>query len=254
VSAAEGDTGWHRTRGPHFLVAPGAIAGDVAVLTGDDAHHLAVVLRAAPGAPVSLADATGVLYQARIATAAPAQVRLAIVGRHEMPAPSPTLTVVHALPKGRKLDEVVQRLTEVGVDRLVPVHSARSQVRLDPARAAKAVARWRAVAHAAGKQSRRTRPLDIAEVGEWASAFDGSVRGAVLWEEGGEPLRSLVAAAAGADKLVLAIGPEGGLTRTEVAATGLPIGSLGPTILRTETAALVACSVALAVSGRLDAR
>lgn len=85
--------------------------------------------------------------------------------------------MVHALPKGRKLDEVVQRLTEVGMDALVPVHSERSEVRLTPDRAAKARARWGSVALAASKQSRRARLLDVAPVGEWADAFPAGTRG-----------------------------------------------------------------------------
>jgi 16S rRNA (uracil1498-N3)-methyltransferase len=257
VTAGGGARGWYPTSGPHFLVPPSAIDGDRAELTGDDARHLAVVLRAGPGAPVSLADGTGSLLQTRVTHAAPDRVGLAVTERRDVPAPRPSLTVVQALPKGRKLDEVVMRLTEVGVDRLVPVHSARSQVRLDAAKAAKALARWRAVAHAAAKQSRRVRPLEVAEVGEWATAFPAADEGgrppagAVLWEEGGAPLRSLVEAAGDVDALVLAIGPEGGLTREEVRVTGLPAATLGETILRTETAALVAASVVLGLTGRL---
>jgi 16S rRNA (uracil1498-N3)-methyltransferase len=246
------EPGWHPTTGPHFLVSPDAVEGDRAVLTGDDARHLGLVLRAAPGSPVSLADGTGALYQARVATVDPDAVRLAVTARFDVGLPRPSLTVVHALPKGRKLDEVVQRLTEVGVDRVVPVHSSRSQVRLAPEKAEKAVARWRAVAAAAAKQSRRVRPLEVSEVGEWTTAFaDPDGAGAVFWEEGGAPLRGLVEALDAPAAFILAIGPEGGLTRAEVDATGLPVATLGPTILRTETAALVAASVVLALTDRL---
>jgi 16S rRNA (uracil1498-N3)-methyltransferase len=246
------DPGWYTTptTGPHFIVDPVAPDVDAVELGRDDARHLATVLRARPGDPVSLGDGTALL-QARVVAAEPARVRLAITARTPVPPPRPALTVVHALPRGRKLDEVVQRLTEVGVERLVPVHSARSQVRLDAAKAAKAVSRWRAVAVAAAKQSRRVAALDVAEVGEWASAFPAGVPGVVAWEESATPLRSLVPA--DVDALVLGIGPEGGLTRAEVDATGLPTATLGPTVLRTETAALVAATVVLTVTGRLDA-
>jgi 16S rRNA (uracil1498-N3)-methyltransferase len=248
--AASLSAGWPpRTSGPHFFVPPAAVHGDRADLTSDDARHLAVVLRAEPGAPVSLADGTGALFQARVTRAAPDRVQLALTERYEVPVARPVLTVVHALPKGRKLDDVVQRLSEVGVDRLVPVHSARSQVRLDAAKAAKALARWRAVALAAAKQSRRARLLEVAEVGTWAAAFPAGGRGAVLWEEASAPLPTLLDAEAA--EVVIAVGPEGGLTPEEVAATGLPAASLGPTILRTETAALVAAGIALAVTGRM---
>lgn len=239
-----------RTRGPHFFCDPPADGDTAVTLRGDQARHLARVLRATPGDPVSLADGTGALYQARVAACGHDEVRCAITDRYDVRAPRPALTVVHALPKGRKLDEVVTRLSEVGVDRLVPVHSARSQVALRGDKAARATARWRAVALAAAKQSRRLRVLDVADVGEWGEAFVGAA-GVVLWEEADRGLPTVLANLPPADPLVLAVGPEGGLTAAEVTATGLAPARLGPTILRTETAALVAAAVALAAVGRL---
>jgi 16S rRNA (uracil1498-N3)-methyltransferase len=237
-----------RTRGPHFFVD--AVDGDHATLTGDEARHLTAVLRARAGDPVSLADGSGVVWQARVvATGDP--VRVALTHRQDVPVPRPRLTVVHALPKGRKLDEAVQRLSEVGVDRLVPVHSARSQVRLEGPKADKAVQRWRAVALAAAKQSRRARLLDVAAVGDWTASFVGAT-GVVVWEEARVPLGEVAATwPADVDDVVLAVGPEGGLTDDEVRASGLPAALLGDTILRTETAALVAASVVLHRLGRL---
>lgn len=242
---------WEGSDGPHFFVAPDDIVGDAAVLRGEQARHLAVVLRARPGDPVSLADGTGARYRAEVQRAEAGEVRLRIRERELVAEPRPRLTVVHALPKGRKLDEVVEKLSEIGVHTLRPVHSARAVVRLDGAKADKALARWEAVALAAAKQSRRARPLRVEPVGEWAAAFPPATRGVVLWEDAELPLRQALAGAEQADELVLAIGPEGGLTAEEVAATGLPGASLGPTILRTETAALVAAAATLTLLGRL---
>jgi len=242
---------WEAT-GPHFFVAPADVHGGEAVLRGDQARHLAVVLRARPGMAVSLADGVGARFRAEVVAADPGEVRLAVLDREDVPPARPSLRVVHALPKGRKLDEVVEKLSEIGVDRLVPVHSARSQVRLDPAKAAKAHARWEAVALAAAKQSRRVRPLRVDPVVEWAAAFDVTP-GVVLYEEADVALRARlqeIGAAAAADELVLAIGPEGGLTPEEVTACGLPAATLGPTILRTETAALAAATATLTLLGR----
>lgn len=241
---------WEAT-GPHFFVAPDDVHGGEAVLRGDQARHLAVVLRARPGMAVSLADGVGARYRAQVVAADPGEVHLAVLDREDVPATRPSLRVVHALPKGRKLDEVVEKLSEIGVDRLIPVHSARSQVRLDPAKAAKAHARWEAVALAAAKQSRRVRPLRVDPVAEWAAAF-GTTPGVVLYEEAEVALRVRLdeIGAAGADELVLAIGPEGGLTPEEVTACGLPAATLGPTILRTETAALAAATATLTLLGR----
>lgn len=239
-----------RTSGPHFFCDPDAVQGASVTLHGDEARHLARVLRVVVGDPVSLADGTGALYQARVTEVRPDRVVCAVEDRFSVPPTRPLVTVVHALPKGRKLDDVVQRLSEVGVDRILPVHSARSQVVLRGDKALRAEARWRAVALAAAKQARRVRLLDVAAVGEWDAAFAGAA-GVVLWEEADAGLPAVLAGLPPAPELVLAVGPEGGLTADEVAATGLPAARLGPTILRTETAALVAASVVLATVGRL---
>lgn len=233
---------------PHFFVAP--FPGDEVVLEGDDAHHLARVLRARPGDRLTLADGSGAVATAVVRTVA-SSVTCQVLERREVVAPRPALSVVHALPKGRKLDDVVQRLTELGVERLVAVHSARSQVRLHGERAERALRRWRAVALAAAKQSRRARLPEISGVGEWADAFAGAEAGVVLWEEAERPLGAALGRGAGVAELVLAVGPEGGLTPEEVALTGLPAASLGPTILRTETAALVGAAATMALTGRL---
>ena len=208
------------------------------------------MLRAAPGDPVSLSDGAGTCWPARVERIRPGEVRLRLGEATRRERPRPRLTVVHALPKARKLDDVVQRLVEIGVDRLVPVHSARSESRLTPDKAAKAVARWRAVALAAAKQSRRAWLLDIAAVGDWVTAFGPGAAGIVCWEQATTRLRDAALEGAG-DELLLGVGPEGGLTAEEVTAAGLPAVGLGPTILRTETAALVAASIVLHRLGRL---
>lgn len=243
---------------PHFFVDPSAVHDGIALLQGDQARHLSTVLRARPGDAVSLADGTGRIWPGRVRRVGP-EVEIALGDPVDVPPTRPALTVVHALPRGRKLDEVVEKLTEIGVDRIVPVTSERTQVDLRGERAAKAVRRWRAVALAAAKQSRRARLPEILEVGTWADAFEAEVSptrpGVVLWEEATRPLRDVLRDVVGElgdpDALVLGIGPEGGLTSEEVAATGCPAVSLGPTILRTETAALVACTATLTLLGRL---
>lgn len=208
------------------------------------------VLRRQTGAPVSLADGQA-RYQARVEGIAGDEVRLTILTRTPLVPALPRLTVVQGLPTGRKLDEVVQRLSEIGVDRLVPVTTARSEVRLSDDNAVKAVKRWRAVALAAAKQSRRGSLLRVEAVSTWARAFPPGTVGAVLWEQSSIPLRAVLPDLGGTAELVLGIGPEGGLTPGEVAAAGLPTATLGPTILRTETAALVGATAVLTLTGRL---
>lgn len=233
---------WFPTEGPHFFVDPDDVEAEQARLRGDDARHLVVVLRARSGQSVSVSDGRGVVWQGRFARAEDDAVLVTLTERFERPDAAPRITVVHALPKQRKLDEVVQRLTEVGVRRIVPVSSARSEVRLDAVKADKAVVRWRAVALAAAKQSRRSILPDIAPVTTWSAAFAQPGAGVTFWEESTVPLRAVLSAFDDPPEVTVAIGPEGGLTPAEVTATGLPHASLGDTILRTETAALVAVS------------
>jgi 16S rRNA (uracil1498-N3)-methyltransferase len=239
------------TRGPHCFVDLARLDGDEVVLGGDEAHHLATVLRVRPGHPVSIGDGAGTAWQAEVVSAARAEVRVRLTERHDVPAPAPRLTVVHALPKGRKLDGVVQALTEIGVDRIVPVASARSETRLDGERAAKALRRWRAIAVAAARQSRRAWLPEVASLGSWTSVFAGAACGAVLWESAASPLGAVIERCS-RDDIVLGVGPEGGLTDSEVHATGLPAATLGPTILRTEHAALAAAAIVLDRAGRLS--
>jgi 16S rRNA (uracil1498-N3)-methyltransferase len=227
----------------HFFVAPERVeAGAIAWLDDDDTHHLVTVLRVRPGAAVSIADGTGTVWEGRFDGLHDGSARIALVRSERVEPEVPTITVVHALPKQRKLDDVIQRLSEVGVARVVPVHSARSQVQLGGPRAAKALARWRAVALAAAKQSRRPRVMEIAPVGDWPTAFANGLPGVVCWEDSTVGLRAALESVGEARQIVVAVGPEGGLTPHEVDSCGLARGSLGRTILRTETAALVAVS------------
>lgn len=227
---------------PHFFVRPEAVTEDCALLDDSDTRHLVVVLRAQVGDAVSVSDGAGTVWNGAYAGRRDGKAQITVRDRRRVPRTVPSVTVVHALPRQRKLDEVVQRLTELGVDRVVPVHSERSQVRLDGRRADKALQRWRAVALAAAKQSRRAFLPVVDEIGDWSTAFATATSGVVCWEESHVPLRSALEAAGAGDPFVVAVGPEGGLSAGEVDATGLPHGSLGATVLRTETAAVVAVS------------
>lgn len=145
------------------------------------------------------------------------------------PAPSPPVSVGFALTKGDKPELVVQKLTEVGVDRIVPFVGARSVVRWDEQKAGRNVERWRRVAREAAMQSRRVWLPAVSDVAGFAAAvaaWDGAV---ALAEPGGEPL--------GLTKSCVFVGPEGGWSPEELSAVPANF-SLGSTILRAETATL----------------
>lgn len=234
----------------------GARAGDRVALSRDERHHLERVLRLTDGAVIEVADGRGGHASAALAAG---EVRLTADAVWAV-APTPRLTVAQALAKGRKLDEVVRQLTELGVDRILPVEAERSVSQLGGERASRAVARWRAVARAAGEQSRRPSLPEVTELSPTRAladlvAADGGVRLLVTHPGAATPIAHAVVPEdrAVVRELVVAVGPEGGWTDAEldllVAAGAVPV-RLGPHVLRTEHAAAAACAVLAATSGR----
>ncbi len=194
------------------------------VLADADLHHLARVLRLRPGVEVCATDGAGGWRRCTFDGTAPL-VPLGEVG-HE-PRPTPSLTVAFALVKGGKPELVVQKLTELGVDRIVPVDARHSVVRWDEARAHKHLERLRRVTREACSQCRR---LWVPEVDEVRSVADLRADGAVLANVGGRPLRR--------SDVVIAVGPEGGWSVDEL--DGAETVTLGAHVLRAETAAITA--------------
>ena len=215
----------------HVLVA------DVAEPVADDAtvHHLRRVLRLRDGEEVTVTDGAGRWRECRWvgATLEPAD---AVVAED---APAVPLTVFVAMPKGDRAEWLVEKCTEIGVDRIVAVTAERSVVRWSGERADRHLERLRRIAREAALQSRRVRLPEV--VGPWPAA--DVLAEAVVAEPGGRPI-------AATDSSV-AIGPEGGWSPSELALAGDRV-SLGSTVLRVETAAVVAA--ALMVANRVVAR
>lgn len=205
-----------------------AFVADLAApeLDDEDRHHLERVLRLQPGQAVTVSDGA---RSWRLCEWRAGGSLEAIGPSVEEKVPDLLVTVAFALTKGERPEWVVQKLTEVGVDRIVPFRAARSVVRWDEAKAAGQVARWRRVARQAAMQSRRVHLPDVAEVDGFAGVVTGASGAGALAAPGGGP-PSL-------ERLVLLIGPEGGWADEELAC-GLPLVGLGPTVLRAETAAV----------------
>jgi 16S rRNA (uracil1498-N3)-methyltransferase len=234
-------------------VSPEALAAGRAEITGDDHHYLFRVRRLTVGARVVAFDGEGGEADGEVVeiAAARAVVRLEAVRRE--PAAALHITVVQALIKGDRMDWCVQKLVEVGVSRIVVVAAERSVVRLDPERAASRQARLTAIAREAAKQSRRAviPPVELATFDD-AVAAPADLRLVCL--PAARPLRELWGTAARTASIL--VGPEGGLSPAEIdraLAAGYEAVSLGPTVLRAETAGLVAVS-ALRISGETTAK
>ncbi len=215
-------------------------------VTGDDHHYLAHVLRAAPGEEVILFDGRGGEARARVGAVAGDAIGLDVGEVRRTPAPRLEVTLLLALLKGEKMDLVVQKATELGASRIVPVLAERSVLRLDPGRAGTRIARWQKIAREAARQSGRADAPAIAAPEPPEAAFAGASGLRVLFHERADlPLRRVLPTAPPA-RAAVATGPEGGFTDAEVeaaAAAGFAVCGLGPRVLRAETAAIVALAV-----------
>lgn len=231
--------------------------GDRVALSTSERHHLTRVLRLSAGARVEVTDGQGTLAEGVLVDDG-----VELTGSVERQPPrSPRLAVAQALPKGRKLDEVVRQVTELGADEVIPVQAERSVARPPSERVGKLESRARAVARAAAEQARspwRTAVSPVTDTAALAEVVgEASPRGtreALLVAHLDAPaLPVVLASLAPLERLTIAIGPEGGWSDTEVArfrADGAVVVGLGGTVLRTEHAAAAALAVASAVLGR----
>lgn len=226
-------------RVPHLVVDDRA---PVLAVGADTDHHLRKVLRLRDGAAVTVTDGRGGVADAELTTAG-----LAVVGpwrRADSRAPSVTLWA--AIGKGTKFDLVVEKATELGVAAIRPILCERGERHVAKQR------RWETIARSAVEQSRGAW---LPEIGE-PLAFGDAVAagcGILLHPGAGGGARLLLLAS----PAHVAVGPEGGFTETEVAsasAAGWTVCGLGPRVLRTETAAVVAAALAVAAAGGLDAQ
>ena len=219
------------------------ITADTATITGDDAHHIARVLRMKAGDALSLCDGAGQEYDSVINSVSPEIVSCAVSNPHSSEAESPVrVTLFQCLPKTGKMELIVQKCTELGVFSVVPVLSARCVV-VPGKDYDKKRERYNRVALEAAKQSRRAmipRVLPLSELKKIdMQAFDLFL---VAYEdENTVSLKQALRAAASPQTIALLIGPEGGLEEGEVrqlVQAGAVSVSLGRRILRTETAGM----------------
>ncbi|MBQ8110370.1 MAG: 16S rRNA (uracil(1498)-N(3))-methyltransferase [Clostridia bacterium] len=228
----------------------------VARLPAGEAKHAAKVLRLKPGDEVCALDGAGGRWRGEIEAVSDGDVRLRLIeglDSHESPL---RLTVYEGIPKADKLDFIAQKLTELGAAALTPVRMERCVVKLDDRDGEKRRERLEKIAREAAKQCGRGRFPRVERPLDWPRALEEMKRHELLlipWEEaGGRGLKDAFAAAPGARDIGIVIGPEGGMSPGEVAAMaeigGVTV-TLGPRILRTETAAVVSAALAMQLWG-----
>ncbi|WP_369246505.1 16S rRNA (uracil(1498)-N(3))-methyltransferase [Streptomyces sp. R41] len=228
------------------------------VLDGPEGRHAVSVKRLRPGEDVVLTDGAGRWADCVVLETEGKDrliVRMGSVA--EEPAEEPRITVVQALPKGDRGELAVETMTETGVDAIVPWAASRCITQWKGDRGLKALAKWRATAREAGKQSRRVRFPEVADAmstKQVAALLATADLAAVLHEDtelGTEPFATAELPSSG--EIVLVVGPEGGISPEEVALfveAGARTFHLGRTVLRTSTAGTVAAALLLARTGR----
>lgn len=234
-------------------------AGPEFVLDGPEGRHAVSVKRMTPGEDVVLVDGRGRWIEG-VVKAAEGKDRLVIMDLEsvmEEPEPDVRITVVQALPKGDRGEVAVETMTETGVDAIVPWQASRCITQWRGDRGAKSLAKWRATAREAGKQSRRVRFPEVAEAmstKQVAALLAGADLAVVLHEDRDTPSEALATAELPAGgSVVLVVGPEGGVSPEELAVfaeAGARPYRLGRSVLRTSTAGTAASAVLLARTGR----
>lgn len=240
---------------PVFSAAQLPPEGAVAILDGPEGRHAATVRRLRRGERLVLTDGCGELALCEVFETGRDRLRLHVLRRQTAPAPVLRVTLAQALIKGERGELAVELATEAGVDAVLPWRASRCVARWEEGpRTAKALSRWRETTRQAAKQARRawfpevSEPVDTTMLGQRCTAAAGCL---VLHEAATESLTAVPLPAEG--ELVLVVGPEGGITEAELvaltAAGGRPV-RLGPEVLRSSSAGIVALGAIGALSGR----
>ncbi|TDF96750.1 16S rRNA (uracil(1498)-N(3))-methyltransferase [Paenibacillus piri] len=265
-----------------YFIAPELFAESTVTIAGDDAHHLIRVMRAKAGDQVIVSDGVSREALVTITETGKDQVTADIVERLKLDRePAVEVWIAQSLPKGDKMELVIQKGTEIGAARFIPFVSERTVVQLDAKKEGKRVERWQKIAKEAAEQAHRNRVPAVDAPLSWKQLLQCAADADAAWicyeKQNGLQLKQEIQAAlsvvsdesasihsgAGADRsqsggrqprLMLIVGPEGGFSEQEVAAAeaaGCRSVSLGRRILRTETAAMVGLTCILYESGEM---
>ena len=240
----------------NFYIEKTDIIENTAVITGEEAQHISRVLRMKKGDRVTLCDGEGFFYEAVLTDFADKSVTAEILSKREAETePQVKVTVFQGIPKNPKLETIVQKLTEIGAVRLVPMDTKRAVAKLDKENK---VERLRKIAREAAKQSKRgivpdvLSPMSFKDAVKMAAEADIAL---IPYEE--EREISLKRALSGKTPKTVSvmIGPEGGFDSEEITLAkenGITSVTLGKRILRTETAPLAVCAAILYELGEME--
>jgi 16S rRNA (uracil1498-N3)-methyltransferase len=247
---------------PRFFVFPEQVKEGRVTITGPDVVHIVKVLRLGIGDPLTVLDGRGKVYEALIEQAGREAVICTIIKESEAKGPTAVrIALVQGLPKGDKMDLIVQKATELGVYKFVPLVCDRSVVKLLGDKPQRRAERWQRIAREAAKQCRRPDVPEVLPPVGWEEALAGmpeNVNALIPWEEENQKsLKKILGESEPQGDVYVFIGPEGGFTAAEVelaCSHGVRPVTLGKRILRTETAGLAVLAIILYQFGDLGGK
>lgn len=244
---------------PTFFVAPEAVTPPTVRITGPLLHHLRESLRLHRGESLTLTDHQGIRYRVEVAEITPHAIDARIVDQATAPPrTAPQIVLGQALLKGEKMDWVLQKATELGVDTIVPLDTRHSVVKSHPERIAHQWTRWHRIIVEAAQQSERwtiptvSGPMTLSQL--CAQQATAAMKGMLAERTNGASLTNIALPREPHHAIVLLVGPEGGWTQEEQRLAqdlDFTLLTLGTRILRAETAALAALSVLQSRLGEL---
>lgn len=234
-----------------FYVPKECIKGNTALISGQEAHHILDVLRYKKGDKLQLFDGTGKLYQGRILDTQAKKVKLKIesIGEDKLGS-NLKITLVQALAKKNKMDYIVEKTTELGVDVIIPIQTARTIVKLDKERGDLRKRRWQRIAQEASKQCGRRTVPQVKDLTTWENVLsilkDYDLKLLACLGEKRQKIKDVLHTQVNTKSIVFLIGPEGDFTPGEIRQatdSGCIAVSLGKTVLKSDTAAISALAM-----------
>lgn len=234
-----------------FFIPKECIKGNIALVVGQEAHHILDVMRLKRGDKIITFDGTGKLYQGRILDTARRLVKLQIEAiAQDLSRSNFKITLIQALPKMNKMDYIVEKSTELGVDIIIPTQTARTIVRLDRQRQVARNMRWQRIATQAAKQCGRVTVPQLKDLTPWSDILpllnNYDLKLLACLSAKAERIKDILRAQNQFKEIALFIGPEGDFTPDEIRQacnSGCVAISLGKTVLKTDTAALSALAM-----------
>ncbi len=245
----------------NFYTPPGNIVDDLVRIKGEEAQHIARVLRHRKGDTISVVDGAGVRYKVALEQVRRDEVEGRVIHQvRRENEPVVNVTLAAGVSTGSKMDLIIEKGTELGIRKFIPVFTEQAIIELDdPAKTKKRLSRWNKVAIAAMKQSLRSflpkieQPSALPDLIQRSTEYDRSIVASL--EPGAKNIKSALEAEAPLREILLLVGPESGFTFEELEMCKergfIPV-KLGPRRLRTETACITLCTLVLSYLGELE--